>query len=88
MNGEERGRRKECRERGVKRDFHFRLFMLFSLSSHFFSFSLLSTCAHNVIIGGMWVDHFGTLEIVNHTTGTCLRLFLLLLLSRITSLAS
>jgi len=29
----------------------------------------LETCAHNVIIGGMWVDHYGNLEIVNETTG-------------------
>eukprot|EP01115_Flamella_aegyptia_P000433 TRINITY_DN106242_c0_g1_i1.p1 TRINITY_DN106242_c0_g1~~TRINITY_DN106242_c0_g1_i1.p1 ORF type:complete len:444 (-),score=89.16 TRINITY_DN106242_c0_g1_i1:39-1370(-) len=34
-----------------------------------FSWGHLDTCAHNVIVGGMWVDHFGTLEIVNHTTG-------------------
>jgi len=29
----------------------------------------LETCAHNVIIGGMWVDHYGDLEIINHATG-------------------
>jgi len=34
-----------------------------------FSWGHLDTCAHNVIIGGMWVDHFGTLEVINHTTG-------------------
>lgn len=27
-------------------------------------------CAiHNVIVGKLWMEHFGTLEIVNHTTG-------------------
>jgi len=35
----------------------------------YFTWGHLDTCAHNVIIGGMWVDHWGTLEIVNHTTG-------------------
>jgi len=34
-----------------------------------FTWGHLDTCAHNVIIGGMWVDHFGNLEIINHTTG-------------------
>jgi hypothetical protein len=34
-----------------------------------FSWGHLDTCAHNGIIGGMWVDHFGTLEVKNHTTG-------------------
>lgn len=29
----------------------------------------LDTCAHNVIVGWMWVDHFGTLEVHNKTTG-------------------
>jgi len=29
----------------------------------------LETCANNVIIGGMWVDHYGDLEIKNNTTG-------------------
>ncbi len=28
-----------------------------------------STTAHNIIIGGMWVDHYGTLTFVNHTLG-------------------
>jgi hypothetical protein len=29
---------------------------------------VFSTSAHNIIIGGMWVDHYGTLEVINHTT--------------------
>jgi len=29
----------------------------------------IDTCANNIIIGGMWVDHYGLLEIKNHTTG-------------------
>jgi hypothetical protein len=33
-----------------------------------FTWNHLETSAHNIIIGGMWVDHFGTLEVVNHTT--------------------
>jgi len=34
-----------------------------------FTWGHMDTIAHNIIIGGMWVDHFGTLEIKNHTTG-------------------
>jgi len=34
-----------------------------------FSWGHLDTTAHNVIIGGMWVDHYGTLQVTNHTTG-------------------
>lgn len=29
----------------------------------------LNSCAHNVIIGGMWIDHYGTLEMENHSKG-------------------
>jgi len=29
----------------------------------------LETCAHNVIVGWMWIDHFGTLEVANKATG-------------------
>jgi len=29
----------------------------------------LETCAHNTIIGGMWVDHFGTVNITNSGNG-------------------
>jgi len=38
------------------------------LGDHF-TWNHLETSAYNVIIGGMWVDHYGTLEIKNHTTG-------------------
>jgi len=34
-----------------------------------FTWNHLDTCAHNVIVGWMWVDHFGSLEVVNKTTG-------------------
>jgi hypothetical protein len=34
-----------------------------------FTWNHLDTCAHNVIVGWMWVDHFGTLEFKNKTTG-------------------
>jgi len=34
-----------------------------------FSWGHLETCAHNVIIGSMWVDHYGEIQLVNHTTG-------------------
>lgn len=35
----------------------------------FITWNHLDTCANNVIIGGMWVDHYGDLIIKNHTTG-------------------
>jgi len=31
----------------------------------YFTWGHLGTTAHNVIIGGMWVDHYGTLEVKN-----------------------
>jgi len=34
-----------------------------------FTWNHLDTCAHNIIVGWMWVDHFGTLEVKNKTTG-------------------
>jgi len=34
-----------------------------------FTWGHLETAAYNVIIGGMWVDHFGEIEIKNETTG-------------------
>lgn len=33
----------------------------------YFTWGHLGTTAHNVIIGGMWVDHYGTLEVKNKT---------------------
>jgi anti-sigma28 factor (negative regulator of flagellin synthesis) len=34
-----------------------------------FTWGHLDTAAHNIIIGGMWVDHYGTLEVKNRTNG-------------------
>jgi len=34
-----------------------------------YSWGHIDSCAHNIIIGGMWVDHFGTLEIKVQETG-------------------
>ena len=34
-----------------------------------FTWSGVNCCIHNVIVGKLWMEHFGTLEIVNHTTG-------------------
>ena len=33
------------------------------------SVSVPSTIAHNIIIGGMWIDNYGDLEVTNHATG-------------------
>eukprot|EP01118_Nematostelium_gracile_P004578 TRINITY_DN1536_c0_g1_i1.p1 TRINITY_DN1536_c0_g1~~TRINITY_DN1536_c0_g1_i1.p1 ORF type:complete len:442 (-),score=137.62 TRINITY_DN1536_c0_g1_i1:91-1221(-) len=34
-----------------------------------FTWGHLDTCAHNIIVGWMWVDHFGTLNFTNKKTG-------------------
>lgn len=39
-----------------------------------FTWNHLDTCAHNVILGSMWVDHFGTLEVTNTTTNETARI--------------
>jgi len=39
-----------------------------SFGDHF-EWGHLETCAHNTIIGGMWIDHFGTVTITNTNTG-------------------
>jgi len=31
--------------------------------------TLSSTACHNIILGSLWLDHYGDLNIENHTTG-------------------
>jgi len=35
-----------------------------------FTWGHLVTCCHNIIIGSLWLDHYGDLVIENHTTGS------------------
>lgn len=44
-------------------------FFINNRTGHVITWNHLDTCANNVIIGGMWVDHYGDLVIVNNTTG-------------------
>lgn len=39
-------------------------------SGHIFSWEGIKTVVHNVILGSLWVDHYGDTEIKNHTTGS------------------
>ncbi|GAM20471.1 hypothetical protein SAMD00019534_036460 [Acytostelium subglobosum LB1] len=34
-----------------------------------YSWKVPSSCCHNILVGKMWVEHHGTLSIVNHVTG-------------------
>ena len=37
-----------------------------------YTWKKVSTCLHNIIVGTMWLDHYGTMEIRNHKTNeTC-----------------
>lgn len=38
-------------------------------SGDVFTWSGVNCCIHNVIVGKLWMEHFGTLEITNHKTG-------------------
>ncbi|EGC35821.1 hypothetical protein DICPUDRAFT_91950 [Dictyostelium purpureum] len=35
-----------------------------------YTWNHLVTCCHNIIIGSLWLDHYGDLVITNHTTGS------------------
>jgi len=35
-----------------------------------YSWGHLNTSCHNIILGSLWLDHYGELVITNHTTGT------------------
>mmetsp|Transcript_8675 Transcript_8675/g.26929 ORF Transcript_8675/g.26929 Transcript_8675/m.26929 type:complete len:793 (+) Transcript_8675:184-2562(+) len=42
--------------------------VLFKKTQEHVSWNGISTAVHNIIIGGMWIDHFGKTVIENHTT--------------------
>jgi oxysterol-binding protein-related protein 3/6/7 len=46
----------------------------FKKSGDHISWNGVSTAVHNIIIGGMWIDHFGKTVIENHTTKETVRL--------------
>eukprot|EP01118_Nematostelium_gracile_P008516 TRINITY_DN2824_c0_g1_i1.p1 TRINITY_DN2824_c0_g1~~TRINITY_DN2824_c0_g1_i1.p1 ORF type:complete len:493 (+),score=138.66 TRINITY_DN2824_c0_g1_i1:988-2466(+) len=72
-----------CQEQGLKTKFGgnslscegvgFNHVRLKKWNEHY-SWSGIKSIVHNVILGSMWLDHFGEFEIVNHTTGEKARL--------------
>ncbi|RZF34644.1 hypothetical protein LSTR_LSTR012726 [Laodelphax striatellus] len=34
-----------------------------------YSWSSVNCCVHNIIVGKLWIEQYGTMEIVNHSTG-------------------
>jgi len=43
-------------------------------TNEFFKWECVRTCVHNVIVGKLWLDHYGEVDIVNKTTGERARL--------------
>lgn len=42
--------------------------LLFLESGNHYTWRKVTTFVHNIIVGRLWVDHHGEMEIVNHTT--------------------
>lgn len=38
-------------------------------TGHHYSWRKITTCVHNIIVGKLYVDHYGDMLITNHTTG-------------------
>lgn len=34
-----------------------------------YTWTNVNCCVHNVIVGKLWIEQYGTMEIVNHSTG-------------------
>lgn len=52
------------------------LLLLFSISRLSNKVFYCSSCCHNIILGSLWLDHYGDLTIINNTTGEkCLMKF-------------
>ncbi|XP_013788509.2 oxysterol-binding protein 1-like [Limulus polyphemus] len=41
----------------------------FTSTGHHYTWRKVTTTVHNIIVGKLWVDHHGEMDIVNHTTG-------------------
>lgn len=35
-----------------------------------YTWSNVNCCVHNIIVGKLWIEQYGTMEIINHKTGT------------------
>ena len=40
-----------------------------------YTWSNVNCCVHNIIVGKLWIEQYGTMEIINHTNGTFDRYF-------------
>ena len=49
--------------------FVFFLFFFLKLNREKKKRTSVKTVVHNVILGKMWLDHFGETEVINHQTG-------------------
>lgn len=43
--------------------------LLLNKTGDFFTWDKVTTCVHNVLIGVMWLEHYGTCTVKNHKTG-------------------
>ncbi|XP_076363799.1 oxysterol-binding protein 1-like isoform X2 [Tachypleus tridentatus] len=43
--------------------------LVFASTGHHYTWRKVTTTVHNIIVGKLWVDHHGEMDIVNHTTG-------------------
>ena len=43
--------------------------LLFKSSGNHYTWRKVTTTVHNIIVGKLWVDHHGEMDIKNHTTG-------------------
>ncbi|GMS79066.1 hypothetical protein PENTCL1PPCAC_1241, partial [Pristionchus entomophagus] len=41
----------------------------FPASGHHYTYKKITTTVHNIILGKLWIDNHGDMEIINHTTG-------------------
>ncbi|CAM9337687.1 unnamed protein product [Lampetra planeri] len=42
---------------------------IFDKSNHHYSWKKVTTTVHNIIVGKLWIDQSGEIDVVNHTTG-------------------
>ncbi|XP_022252408.1 oxysterol-binding protein 1-like [Limulus polyphemus] len=43
--------------------------LVFTSTGHHYTWRKVTTTVHNIIVGKLWVDHHGEMDIVNHMTG-------------------
>uniref|UniRef100_A0A1I8H0G0 Oxysterol-binding protein n=1 Tax=Macrostomum lignano TaxID=282301 RepID=A0A1I8H0G0_9PLAT len=48
--------------------------LVFAESGHHYTWRKVTSTVHNIIVGKLWIDNHGEMDIVNHTTGDVCRL--------------